>query len=143
MILRSYKRCKHIISFIPMYFVTGMMGPYMRPMPLNVPLAMLMSLVVPSRSPWATFHLLKHEYGKEKPFVLEETWIYRTYSASCRPAGPALGGRPSCSSLWAALHLRAPARGGPGALEDAPLTTRTSSVVTDLPTTLPQRTEGG
>ena len=70
-----------IISFIPMYFVTGMMGPYMRPMPLNVPLAMLMSLFIAfTVTPWATYHMLKKEYGKEeKPFVLEETWIYRTY----------------------------------------------------------------
>ena len=70
-----------IISFIPMFFVTGMMGPYMRPMPLNVPLAMLMSLVVAfTVTPWATYHLLRHEYGKEeKPYVLEESWIYKIY----------------------------------------------------------------
>jgi multidrug efflux pump subunit AcrB len=76
-----------IISFLPMFFVTGMMGPYMRPMPLNVPLAMLMSLVVAfTVTPWATFHLLKHEYGKEeKPFVLEETWVYRTYLRVMKP----------------------------------------------------------
>jgi len=76
-----------IISFIPMYFVTGMMGPYMRPMPLNVPLAMLMSLFVAfTVTPWATYHLLKKEYGREeKPFVLEETWIYRAYCATLGP----------------------------------------------------------
>jgi multidrug efflux pump subunit AcrB len=76
-----------IISFIPMYFVTGMMGPYMRPMPLNVPLAMLMSLAIAfTVTPWATYHLLKKEYGKEeKPFVLEETWIYRIYTRIMKP----------------------------------------------------------
>ena len=76
-----------IISFIPMYFVTGMMGPYMRPMPLNVPLAMLMSLFIAfTVTPWATYHMLKKEYGeKEKPFVLEETWIYRTYTRILTP----------------------------------------------------------
>jgi len=76
-----------IISFIPMYFVTGMMGPYMRPMPLNVPLAMLMSLFIAfTVTPWATYHLLKKEYGREeKPFVLEETWIYRAYCATLGP----------------------------------------------------------
>ena len=76
-----------IISFIPMYFVTGMMGPYMRPMPLNVPLAMLMSLFIAfTVTPWATYHFLKKEYGKEeKPFVLEETWIYRTYTRILTP----------------------------------------------------------
>jgi multidrug efflux pump subunit AcrB len=30
-----------ILSFLPLFFITGMMGPYMRPMPLNVPVAML------------------------------------------------------------------------------------------------------
>jgi multidrug efflux pump subunit AcrB len=76
-----------IISFIPMYFVTGMMGPYMRPMPLNVPLAMLMSLLIAfTVTPWATYHLLKREYGREeKPFVLEETWIYRIYTRIMKP----------------------------------------------------------
>jgi multidrug efflux pump subunit AcrB len=76
-----------IISFIPLYFVTGMMGPYMRPMPLNVPLAMLMSLFIAfTVTPWATYHLLKKEYGKEeKPFVLEETWIYRLYTRTLTP----------------------------------------------------------
>ncbi len=76
-----------IISFIPMFFVTGMMGPYMRPMPLNVPLAMLMSLVVAfTVTPWATYHLLKHEYGKEeKPYALEDSWVYRVYLGIMRP----------------------------------------------------------
>ncbi|HEY9073275.1 MAG TPA: efflux RND transporter permease subunit, partial [Desulfobaccales bacterium] len=76
-----------IISFLPLYFVTGMMGPYMRPMPLNVPLAMLMSLFIAfTVTPWATYHFLKSDYGKkEKPFVLEETWIYRIYTRILTP----------------------------------------------------------
>jgi multidrug efflux pump subunit AcrB len=54
-----------IVSFIPMLFVTGMMGPYMRPMPFNVPLAMLMSLLVAfTITPWAAFHLLRREYDQ-------------------------------------------------------------------------------
>jgi multidrug efflux pump subunit AcrB len=76
-----------IISFLPMFFVTGMMGPYMRPMPLNVPLAMLMSLAIAfTVTPWATYHLLKKEYGREeKEFVLEETWVYRVYTRIMTP----------------------------------------------------------
>ena len=35
-----------IVSFLPMFFITGMMGPYMRPMALNVPVTMLMSMAV-------------------------------------------------------------------------------------------------
>jgi len=53
-----------IASLIPMLFVTGMMGPYMKPMPFNVPLAMLMSLVVAfTITPWAAYHLLRHEHS--------------------------------------------------------------------------------
>jgi len=35
-----------IVAFIPMLFVTGMMGPFMRPIPLNVPVAMITSLML-------------------------------------------------------------------------------------------------
>ncbi|MFC1597089.1 efflux RND transporter permease subunit [Planctomycetota bacterium] len=76
-----------IISFLPMFFITGMMGPYMRPMALNVPVAMLMSMVVAfTITPWLSYHLLKGEYGKEeKPFNLERSMIYRTYRATLHP----------------------------------------------------------
>jgi multidrug efflux pump subunit AcrB len=61
-----------IVSFIPMMFVTGMMGPYMRPMPFNVPLAMMMSLIVAfTITPWASYHLLRSEYSK--PAAAEAT----------------------------------------------------------------------
>ncbi|MGE5624041.1 MAG: efflux RND transporter permease subunit [Bacillota bacterium] len=33
-----------ILAFIPMAFVSGMMGPFMRPIPINAPVAMLVSL---------------------------------------------------------------------------------------------------
>ncbi|WP_027389424.1 efflux RND transporter permease subunit [Chrysiogenes arsenatis] len=49
-----------VVSFIPLYFVTGMMGPYMRPMPVNIPIAMFWSLVVAvTITPWACARLLK------------------------------------------------------------------------------------
>ncbi len=35
-----------IVAFIPMAFVTGMMGPFMRPIPINVPVAMITSLIL-------------------------------------------------------------------------------------------------
>ncbi|MCP3176117.1 efflux RND transporter permease subunit [Desulfuromonas sp. KJ2020] len=70
-----------IVSFLPMLFITGMMGPYMRPMAVNVPLTMVMSLLVAfTVTPWMTYHVLKGEYGKqEKEYVLEESRIYRVY----------------------------------------------------------------
>jgi multidrug efflux pump subunit AcrB len=49
-----------ILSFLPLFFITGMMGPYMRPMALNVPVAMLMSMVVAfTLTPWMSHLLLR------------------------------------------------------------------------------------
>ena len=57
-----------IVSFLPMFFITGMMGPYMRPMALNVPVTMLMSMLVAfTITPWLAYHLLRREYGGEHP----------------------------------------------------------------------------
>ncbi len=76
-----------IVSFLPLFFVTGMMGPYMRPMPFNVPLAMLMSLLVAfTVTPWAAYHLLRR--GAEtpaEPFILQQSGIYKAYSKILTP----------------------------------------------------------
>ena len=51
------RRLAVIVSFLPMFFITGMMGPYMRPMALNVPVTMLMSMVVAfTITPWLAYH---------------------------------------------------------------------------------------
>ncbi len=51
-----------IISFLPMAFISGMMGPYMRPMALNVPVAMFMSMVVAFViTPWLSYKMLRKE----------------------------------------------------------------------------------
>jgi multidrug efflux pump subunit AcrB len=52
-----------IASFLPMFFITGMIGPYMRPMALNVPITMLMSMIVAfTITPWLAYHGLRHKY---------------------------------------------------------------------------------
>ena len=49
-----------ILAFIPMAFVTGMMGPFMRPIPFNVPVAMVASLILAYMVvPWAANLWLK------------------------------------------------------------------------------------
>jgi len=43
-----------ILAFLPMLWVTGMMGPYMGPIPFNVPVAMITSLAIAyTVAPWA------------------------------------------------------------------------------------------
>lgn len=77
-----------IMSFIPMLFITGMMGPYMAPMAFNVPIAMLLSLVIAfTVTPWASYRLLKGDYGKQHgpEFVLQQTFGFRGYQAIMAP----------------------------------------------------------
>jgi multidrug efflux pump subunit AcrB len=57
-----------IAAVLPMAFVSGMMGPYMRPIPLGSSAAMLFSLVIAfSVTPWAALRILKrHRNGGSK-----------------------------------------------------------------------------
>ncbi|MCQ8128260.1 efflux RND transporter permease subunit [Methylomonas rivi] len=77
-----------IMSFVPMFFITGMMGPYMAPMAFNVPIAMLMSLVIAfTVTPWASYRLLKGDYGKDHgpEFDLKQTRGFKVYQSILAP----------------------------------------------------------
>ena len=48
-----------IAALLPMAFVTGLMGPYMSPIPINASMGMLISLIVAfTFTPWLSLHLL-------------------------------------------------------------------------------------
>ncbi len=56
-----------IICFSPMFFITGMMGPYMSPMAANVPLTVTFSTICAlTVVPWMTHKLLSKKGKKEK-----------------------------------------------------------------------------
>ncbi len=75
-----------VLAFIPMAFVTGMMGPYMMPIPFNVPVAMITSLLVAFVvTPWASYRMMKTERHNERPQPLEDTRIYRIYRRVLAP----------------------------------------------------------
>lgn len=78
-----------IVSFLPMFFITGMMGPYMAPMAFNVPIAMIVSLIVAfTVTPWASFKLLQGEYHKhsdEAPEDFKQGLIYKVYRSALGP----------------------------------------------------------
>lgn len=77
-----------ILSFLPLFFITGMMGPYMAPMAFNVPIAMLLSLIIAfTVTPWASYRLLKKDYGKGhgEAFELKKTASFRVYKAILDP----------------------------------------------------------
>jgi len=51
-----------IAALLPMAFVTGLMGPYMRPIPINASIGMLISLAVAFIvTPWLFLRLFKHQ----------------------------------------------------------------------------------
>ncbi len=51
-----------IAALLPLAFVSGLMGPYMRPIPINASAAMLFSLVVAFVvSPWLTYKLFRRQ----------------------------------------------------------------------------------
>lgn len=67
-----------IAAILPMAFVRGLMGPYMRPIPLGASAAMMFSLAVAFIvSPWASARLLK-ETGHSEHDV-ENSWSTRLY----------------------------------------------------------------
>ncbi|MDG6774894.1 efflux RND transporter permease subunit [Thiomicrorhabdus sp. ZW0627] len=77
-----------ILAFIPMLFVTGMMGPFMAPIPFNVPVAMIASLVVAYiLVPYAAYRWLGKKAIKEMQereslealHVHKEDWMQRLY----------------------------------------------------------------
>lgn len=51
-----------IAAILPMAFVGGLMGPYMRPIPIGASAAMLFSLIIAfTVTPWAATHILKRK----------------------------------------------------------------------------------
>ena len=69
-----------VVAFIPMFFITGMMGPYMRPMAINVPLAMLSSMLVSLViTPWISNKLLGEVGSGHDAYDPETTPTYRVY----------------------------------------------------------------
>ena len=76
-----------IAAVLPMAFVRGLMGPYMRPIPVGASAAMLFSLMVAFVvSPWAAMRLLgKHLGGAHLLEPEHENWRTRLYRKVMTP----------------------------------------------------------
>ncbi len=76
-----------IAALMPMAFVTGLMGPYMRPIPINASVAMFFSLLVAFIiTPWAAYKFLEKEREHEE-IDIKKTFFWRLY---CRIMAPLL-----------------------------------------------------
>ena len=85
-----------ISALLPLAFVRGLMGPYMRPIPINASAAMMFSLIVAfTISPWLAYRLFKKQYKEDEEIVegeppeedqgVEEGFVARMYSFFMRP----------------------------------------------------------
>jgi multidrug efflux pump subunit AcrB len=77
-----------IAAILPMAFVSGMMGPYMSPMPIGASIAMILSLFVAlTVTPYLGYHLLqeKEEQEHKEAEGMDTSWIYKMYNKIERP----------------------------------------------------------
>ena len=88
-----------IAALLPMAFVTGLMGPYMSPIPINASIGMLISLGVAFIfTPWMSNRMLHggiHHHAE--PYDITKSWLYRLMK---RGVGPFLAGRAGQVRRW-------------------------------------------
>jgi multidrug efflux pump subunit AcrB len=72
-----------IAALMPMAFVTGLMGPYMRPIPVGASAAMIFSLLIAFIvSPWMSYKVLKNVKATEHE---EAAGLHRLYEKMLGP----------------------------------------------------------
>ncbi len=85
-----------IAALLPMAFVTGLMGPYMSPIPINASMGMLISLAVAfTITPWLANRLMPQHpgHGAHGPGRLDR-WLETSFARLLTPfVDPARGGR--------------------------------------------------
>jgi multidrug efflux pump subunit AcrB len=81
-----------IAALLPMAFVSGLMGPYMSPIPINASFGMLISLIIAFVfTPWLTYKVLHRVVEKqmqeayEHPSDAKPTFTYRLFNLFMRP----------------------------------------------------------
>jgi multidrug efflux pump subunit AcrB len=75
-----------IAAVLPMVFVSGLMGPYMSPMPIGASLAMIFSLLVALiATPWLSFRLLKTEEGHHEEYDITKSGYYKLFNTILSP----------------------------------------------------------
>jgi multidrug efflux pump subunit AcrB len=74
-----------VIVFTPMFFITGMMGPYMAPLAFNVPISVIFSTIVAFFiTPWLAKKILKAAQ-QQGHYNVENTSLYRFYAKLLTP----------------------------------------------------------
>lgn len=75
-----------IAALLPMAFVTGLMGPYMSPIPINASLGMVISLVIAfTVTPWLADRLSKSHTGGAAHTAHEDSKLHRGFNKLLLP----------------------------------------------------------
>jgi multidrug efflux pump subunit AcrB len=87
-----------IAALLPMAFVTGLMGPYMSPIPINASIGMLISLAIAFIvTPWLALRLIRQEtHGAQD----RSAWLPRLFHARMTPFLRGAAGRTARNRLW-------------------------------------------
>ncbi len=91
-----------IAALLPMAFVSGLMGPYMSPIPINASMGMLISLAVAFViTPWLVFKFAgaQHEATHDE----NDTVVSRFFRARLTPFLNGVQGKPARRKLWMAI----------------------------------------
>ena len=92
-----------IAAVLPMAFVQGLMGPYMRPIPIGATAAMLFSMAVAFVvTPWAAYRSLRWHARQGEHVAEKEDWTTRAYR---RVMGPMIRRPPIGMGFLAGITL--------------------------------------
>lgn len=94
-----------IAALLPMAFVSGLMGPYMSPIPINASIGMLISLAIAfTVTPWLALKLLahKHDATSHSEFGAESR-LFGFFSAGLTPFLKREQGKGNRKKLWLAI----------------------------------------
>ncbi|HMM47010.1 MAG TPA: efflux RND transporter permease subunit [Thiobacillaceae bacterium] len=93
-----------IAALLPMAFVTGLMGPYMSPIPINASIGMLISLAVAFViTPWMVLRLIKHETPEDH--AGGDNWLTALFRKRLTPFLRERAGRGWRRVLWLGIGV--------------------------------------
>ena len=102
-----------IAALLPMAFVSGLMGPYMRPIPINASVGMLLSLAVALVvTPWLSLKLLRHPVGEAGHEAVSSSRLHAVFERVMRPFLAGVAGRRRRRLLFAGVGLAVLASAG-------------------------------
>ena len=97
-----------IAALLPMAFVSGLMGPYMAPIPINSSMGMLLSLAIAFVvTPWLALRLVARQHGAHAPASVDKVtqWLHARFTWVMTPMLRGRAGRGRRALLWLGIAV--------------------------------------